>query len=933
MSPRLLLPIVIVFVAACAGREHKQTLADVDISDSGSMQGKVFVKPKSDDEIREAYYTYIRNASKSDASRLTAINRLAQLELELSNKLLRDSQPDEIADSAIEDSVYTATLEKTATLLSTALKDFPDAKDNDLSLYQLARTYDQLGRPEQSNEALHQLVNNYPKSPHYAEAQFRIGENAFIHGDYISAEDAYTEVILTPTSDLFFEKALFKRGWARYKQQLYVEAVDDYLEALTYHNFADQDKLSQTESDLFREYFRAIGLAFSYLQGAESLHTYFADKSNFKYLYHTYTVVADIYQDQKRFTDAANTLIQFTRHHPTSAEVPNAELKIIQIWQAGGFTANLYAAIDKFYSTYNPDAPFWKNNDSEQFKPVISSLREYVVLVASYFHSRYQEKNKPEDFSKTQLWYERYLKHYSAYANQDNIYNLYAEFLVDAGESARAIQLFESAAYDGELILDKKAAYATLVLSDELYNKSQSTDDRQRWLSKHTEYALRFVQLYPTDSRSNEIALHAAEISFANKLYQQAAQLANLVKDDAPAALRFNANSLQARAYVAREQYADAEVVYMELLASPNILARQKRELNDGLALAIYRQAEQAKAVNQLTEAKRHFARVSDVAPASNIASSGLFDAIALAMGNESWNDAIVYIKRFQQLYPKHKRGQEVSRQLSVAYLKSNQDDKAARELERIARSDDSADVQMAALWQAAELYESKKDHEGAIRSYRDYAHKYPTPFPQNMEAMYKLTQLYHKTGNAENKHFWQRKIQAADSKATKRVKNDRTSFIASTAVLELARDKKTRFSQVKLVEPLASNLKRKKDLMQEAIKLYGQASSYGLANITTESAFSIGSIYQEFSQSLLQSERPANLNAEELEQYNILLEDQAFPFEEKAIEFYETNLARVRQGNYNEWIENSFNNLVALFPVRFGRQGKIGAYLGEDIE
>ena len=504
---------------------------------------------------------------------------------------------------------------------------------------------------------------------------------------------------------------------------------------------------------------------------------------------------------------------------------------------------------------------------------------------------------------------------------------------MDAGESARAMHLFESAAYDGELVLDKKAAYATLVLSDELYIKSQSAEDRQRWLNKHTEYALRFVQLYPTDSRSNEIALHAAEISFSNQLHQQTAQLANLVKDDAPADLRFNANNLQARAHVAREQYADAEVVYMELLSNPQISVKQKRELNDGLALAIYRQAEQAKAAHQLTEAKQHFARVSELAPASDIASSGLFDAIALAMGNNSWNDAIVYIKRFQQLYPGHKRSQEVSRQLSVAYLKSNQDDKAARELERIARSDDSEDVQMAALWQAAELYESKKDYQGAIRSYRDYAHKYPTPFPQNMEAMFKLTQLYQKTGNAENKYFWQRKIHAVDSKATKRVKNDRTSFIASTAVLELAREKKINFNQVKLVEPLAVNLKRKKDLMQQAIKLYGQASSYGVADITTESTFSIGSIYQKFSQSLLESERPTNLNAEELEQYNILLEDQAFPFEEKAIEFYETNLARVRQGNYNEWIENSFKSLVTLFPVRFARHGKIGAYLGEDIQ
>ena len=46
------------------------------------------------------------------------------------------------------------------------------------------------------------------------------------------------------------------------------------------------------------------------------------------------------------------------------------------------------------------------------------------------------------------------------------------------------------------------------------------------------------------------------------------------------------------------------------------------------------------------------------------------------------------------------------------------------------------------------------------------------------------------------------------------------------------------------------------------------------------------------------------NLDAIELEQYEILLEDQAFPFEAKAIEFYETNLGRIKDGAYNNWIE-----------------------------
>ena len=74
---------------------------------------------------------------------------------------------------------------------------------------------------------------------------------------------------------------------------------------------------------------------------------------------------------------------------------------------------------------------------------------------------------------------------------------------------------------------------------------------------------------------------------------------------------------------------------------------------------------------------------------------------------------------------------------------------------------------------------------------------------------------------------------------------------------------------------------------MQTAVKLYGHASKYKIYAVTTEATYSIALIYKDFSKALLDSDRPKRLNAEELDQYEILLEDQAFPFEDKAIEFF----------------------------------------------
>ncbi len=918
----------LLLIMGCGGKEKKQTLADIDLSNESNMQQSVFVKPKSEEEIKKAYYTYIRNASKNDQSRQTAINRIAAMELSLTNKILEDSKVE--AGAELEDELYSQSLHKAVALLSESLRDFPDAKDNDQTLYQLARTQDQLGNYAEAIDALDQLVSKYPESPFYAEAQFRLGEHAFISRDYIGAEDAYTEVILTPTNDRFYEKSLFKRGWTRYKQQLYHEAVDDYLQALTYHQFDEPEKLNKTEKDQFDEYFRAIGLVFSHLRGAEGLNEYFADKSDFRYLFHSYTVVADIYLQQERFSDAVETLELFMEQHPQSAEKPLAHLRILEIWQQGNFTDRVREESEKLYVSYNPDSKYWSSKSTEATqKKLEKRLREYIVLVANYHHNQYQRKSKSADLNKASLWYERYLKHYPNYAKQDNINTQYANLLADTGDDTKAIAYFENAAYDGELILDKSAAYSTIVLSHKLFETSkgkQKTD----WLNKHTEYSRRYLELYPNDANSAAILTNAAEMSYRVKNYQSAIAITELAGVNLSAKQSFNLNNIKARSYLEQEQYAAAESAFLDLTQSSGIPASQKKAIQNSISLAIYRQAEAEKQAGNTVEALKHFSRISESNPNSDLAPTGLYDAISLAMKEQLWSDAIYYIEAFQKRYPGHKRNKEISRQLSVAYLKSNQDDKAARQLERLAKADDSAEVKMAALWQAAELYEKQNDLEGAIRSYREYAHNYPTPYPQNVEAMFKMSELYKKTGDTSKRYFWQNKIRSTDKKTSKRLKTDRTNHIAATTVLDLALQKNDEFQRVQLREPLARNLKRKKQTMQDAIKLYGQASAYNLSDVTTQSTFSIASIYRDFSKALLDSERPSKLAGEELEQYNILLEDQAFPFEEKSIEFHETNLSRVKDGTYNEWIKASYENLVELFPVRFSRKGKVEVFESE---
>jgi len=78
-----------------------------------------------------------------------------------------------------------------------------------------------------------------------------------------------------------------------------------------------------------------------------------------------------------------------------------------------------------------------------------------------------------------------------------------------------------------------------------------------------------------------------------------------------------------------------------------------------------------------------------------------MHNAISLTMEKELWNESIKYSKEFQRLFPNHKHSYDIAKTLSVAYLNSKQDIKAAKELEKLADNKQDREYRLAALWKA----------------------------------------------------------------------------------------------------------------------------------------------------------------------------------------------------------------------------------------
>jgi len=133
------------------------------------------------------------------------------------------------------------------------------------------------------------------------------------------------------------------------------------------------------------------------------------------------------------------------------------------------------------------------------------------------------------------------------------------------------------------------------------------------------------------------------------------------------------------------------------------------------------------------------------------------------------------------------------------------------------------------------------------------------------------------KLGRLPQRQAWSRELLEAEQKGGSE-RTDRTRYLGSLAALAIAEPLEEAYRGVRLAEPLKKNLKLKKTRMQQVLQAYTVAADYGVAEVATTATYRTAEVYNDFGRALLESQRPKRLSKDELEQYNIMLEEQAFP-------------------------------------------------------
>ena len=835
--------------------------------------------------------------------------------------------PGKKADS---DDLQAAGANEAIELYKGLLKKYPLFERNDQVLYQLSRAYEELGEVDIAMKTLETLVNKYPLSRHIDEAQFRRAEYFFIRKKYLDAEESYQSVIDVGEGSEFYELALYKQGWAYFKQDMYEEALQDYIKMLDYkidNGYDIESNDDKIENKRIEDTFRVISLSFSYLGGADSIVEFFDKHGHRFYEASIYSHLGEYFLTKRRYADAAKSYQAFIDRNPVSKESPYFSIRVIEIYKTGGFPRLVVEAKRNFSKTYSLQSSYWTFFDINENPTVLAFLKSNLIDLANHYHALYQDrrlrKQKKENYDEAIYWYREFLTSFPEEVEAPTLNNQLAGLLLENKDYLGAATEYERTAYNYPTHdLSSSAGYAAVFAYRE-YLKVANQSQRNIIKREIIRSSLKFSEFFPTHKHAAVILVAAVDDLYALEDYEQAiiyGRRAIKVYPDADIKLRRSAWMVVAHASFDIASYKDAEDAYTQTLALTDKKDESYSSLTENLAASVYKQGEQARILDDHKLAAEHFLRVARVAPNSKIRPTAEYDAAASLIMLKQWAKVSDVLEGFRKRYPKHELLHDITKKLAVVYKENGEYLKAALEFERIEKENPKDDaLRREALNQAAELYEKAELKDKALSVYLKLVNYFPEPIEEAVETRQKIADIYLAQGK-HNKYISELKRIISIDASSGANRTDRTKYLAANAALVLAEPKLTEYKAVTLVKPFKKNLKKKKQRLRAAIDVYTKLIDYQVGDVTAAATYYIAEIYFEFNVALIESERPTNLNDEEMEQYELVIEEQAYPFEEKAINVHEKNMELLDVGVYNKWVDKSIAKLAVLLPARYAK-------------
>lgn len=797
-------------------------------------------------------------------------------------------------------------------------------------LYLQARSAALEGKKEEMEALLKKLLGSHSSGRDREEATFRLAELAFERRDYATAATYYESFSDRPASYLS-RTALYKGAWSDYLQGKGMKAIQSLLrQRLLMKGAASTGSSCESalESETRSEYFRLLTLALEAEGGADRFITAAKELSP-EEGFPLALELAQYYEAADRKEELIQLAAGWAAAYPLYAETPVLHHAWVEALRGGpsAFTPQALSARVAFIERYWPDGVWAQENGEARWSRVKPLLKEQLRDLLSYFHIEAKKTESVAYYREILPWYERYLNLFPAESETGEARFLYAEVLNGMGEKKKAAEVYHTSAYqDPPHRLAAEAGYRAVLLSEKLYSPS----DPDLW----DGYA-RFIQTFPSDRRVAQIYLKEAELAFQQGAYDQSRQWAEAAAknengvrctgDSKGCALESTAQKLIVQGYLAQKAYPEAIRYLRGLLAAKGeppargpaparpapFDPKEKAEFRKLLVLAYYQQGEGLKEKSRLPAAADSYWQAYQEGMAGEMGPLALFEAASL-WGTLNRAKAEEALGLFQERYPNSPLYHPVLIRLAALYLETDRPREAAQIYEKAGQVRSDPGFALQSLGEAIALYEAMGNWGKVSLLSLQMAEQAGNDKEKWTEGMVKQAEAKLKLGEEKGakkiltdlvknqKPEW-------GAKENRQGERDRISLHLAKAHLLLADLEIKQFEQIKLVTPLEKNLQKKKALFDRLLNDYALAAEAPSPPLALAATYRMGEMFEEFSRSLLESERPKDLSREEKQAYEAFLKEQALPYLKKAVEAYRQNIDWGRKALIeNEWITRS---------------------------
>ncbi|MDH4037246.1 MAG: tetratricopeptide repeat protein [Candidatus Krumholzibacteria bacterium] len=813
-------------------------------------------------------------------------------------------------------------------LYQAILDEDPEFPHTDAVLFNLGMILSDDGRPE-ADQYLARLVRDHPQAPDAQEAWLRMGSDRFDRKEYSDCVP-YFEQAAAGSDPSFTAIALYKLGWAEFARDRFEQSTDSFRRLMDHYAAHGDIARSMDLRDEAREY---LVHSLARAGGASAFQRYFDSLGPRDYESDILLSLGHLMRSVSLYEDAIACDELWLARYPRDPRALEIAERMVETYRRSSKPDLAREARLAQAQRFLPGSPWYQANTDPATRAAGEAFAQGALRAnAAYHHRRARDNDDPASWRLALTNYEQYLQHWPNAGDATRIHFFAGEAATRLTAYPRSLQHLAAASKSDSTALALEATWQQVAVTDTWYRSTHTeaghgTDSLATVLIASGRA---FVQRFPTDPRCADIVWRQGNVAYAHAWYPDAAAIFETFGNTYPADSRAARGArLGGDAHYKRADFHAAGIAYRRAVD----LATQSGE--DSLVAAVkptiplcdYKHAESVAAADSVRgpfQAAPLFAGVATEFPAYPHADLALYRAGLGYASGLKYRDATVAWERLLATYPESEYARDSAIQIARTHEAAGDTPGAAAAYERFSRLYVKDPDAPAALIKAADMLADAGDAGGAERMRSIFIQRFPgdTQTVMEIRASRASQELARVRDGAASMSVLMAKPGANTSSSELReylaLAKEHPEMASPVILAQVdyydAEESFASFSAMRLTQPLPASLEKKKQALESLLEKYNTCSGHGVAEYTRASAYRIGQALVGFGDALMQSERPGDLEGEDLLAYEDVIEEQAWVFYDRGENVWSDMLRQIGDtpDDPGQWIAHT---RAALWP------------------